>query len=208
MNTQEFQELFLQRFKAMAEPAHAGRHIVQETCAGVSLYEPLGPGSLLHQFRQDLRKLGALTLIQDGPPTDRAFAHFFAWDETLCGAEQKIPAVQCRQEVDALFAQHGASDPAQLMMQPFALADVYVDDFVHDTQHGDAVLDLIGVYCTAVAEVDGVISAKSQRFIDQLLAFNARSGPEAKAIAKMFAPARFRRHPVQQIVKAFKSLFS
>jgi len=208
MTPQEFQDFFLQRFKAIIDPAHAGRHIVKATCSGVVLYGPLGPGSLIYQFRQDLRKLGALTLLQCGPLTDAGFAQFFALETALCGADQTMPAAQRRQELEALMAEHGAADPATLLMQPFALGDVHVYDFVHDTQHADGVLELIGVYCQAVAQVDGTISARAQSYIDQLLAFNARSGPEAQAIARMFAPARFRKHPVQQLARMFKGLFS
>ena len=208
MTPQEFQDFFLQRFKAMIDPAHAGRHIVKDTCAGVAPYQPLGPGSLIHQFRQDLRKLGALTLIQGGPLTDAGFAQFFALETALCGADQTMPAAQRRLELEALVAVHGAADPATLLMQPFALGDVHVADFVHDTQHADRVLELIGVYCREVAQVNGAISARAQSYIDQLLAFNARTGPEATAIAEMFAPARFRKHPVQQIAKFFKGLFA
>lgn len=208
MHTQEFQDFFLQRFKAIIEPAHAGRQIVKDTCVGVTLYAPMGPGSLIHQFRQDLRKLGALTLIQGGPLTDVAFAHFFALESALCGAIQTPPAAQRRQELEALTAEHGAADPATLLMQPFALGDVHVYDFVHGTRHADGVLELIAVYCREVAQVDGPPGARATRYIEQLLAFNARTGPEATAIAAMFAPARFRKHPVQQIVKFFKGLFA
>lgn len=208
MNTQAFQDFFLQHFTAMIDPAHEGRRLVKATCVGVTLYGPLGPGSLIHQFRQDLRKLGALTLIQNGPLTQAGFAQCFALESALCGADQTLSAAQRRQELEALIAEHGATDPAQLLMQPFALGDVHVYDFVHDTRHADGVLALIGMYCREVAQVDGVISAPAQSYIDQLLAFNARTGPEARAIAGMFAPARFRKHPVQQLARMFRGLFT